>query len=355
MYLGGVNRGIAFTKAGAYTTGLVLLLGFFATGSGYNGLFLALGFGLSFLLISGLLSEKTIQAADLTGVTDVVADANTPFPVHFLVTNRSDTWFIFSLENLVTTELPKFKLLKPEVAALMEARLFTLPPGQTLSVPGRCHGLPRGRHCDFYIIQRTLFPFGMISKFKVGRLSALVSILPRLDETLFAELDREVKSRLTSQPDEQEFHSHRPLVPPAPPRLLDQKKNAGRPREQWVMKVFESPTSQLGFWIDPDWRALVASASEADYEKALSRLRAAVEAIRPTQRSLVMRLPDGKFALGAEACLDALVRAPRFDARLSAETFLTGSDPRSGWYLRLAVSPSGHHWDTEPQTLPGAS
>src|SRR4051812_45616928 len=104
MYLSGANRGISFTKAGFYTTGMVLLLGFFATGSGYNGLFLALGFGLSFLLISGLLSEKTIQATEVTGISDAVAEAGAPFAVNFLVSNQNSSWYIFSVENLMTTE-----------------------------------------------------------------------------------------------------------------------------------------------------------------------------------------------------------------------------------------------------------
>jgi len=355
MYLSGVNRGISFTKPGFYTTGMVVLLGFFATGSGYNGLFLALGFGLSFLLISGLLSEKTIQASELSGISDVMAEADTAFSVNFQITNSSSSWYVFSLENIITTKLPNFRLLQTRVDALIEARLMMLPPEQTQTVPGRCNGLPRGWYQDFYLTQRTLFPFGMISKFKVSRLKANISVLPRLDEKFAIQLNQELAGLSTGQPDEHEFYGHRPVAPHTPIHALDQKKNAGRPPEQWVMKVFEAPANLFGFWVDPDWTAIRLSLSEEQYEKALSYLRTACEGIRHTGKPILVKLADGRFATDYEKSLTALIQAPPFQQRTDLGLSTQGGDPVPGWYLRLGISGNSdhwqHHWDLKPSYL----
>ena len=61
------------------------------------------------------------------------------------------------------------RLLDAELKAEMEARVLVLPPGRTQLVPGRCRGLARGWYREFFVVQRTLFPFGLISKFKVAK------------------------------------------------------------------------------------------------------------------------------------------------------------------------------------------
>jgi hypothetical protein len=353
MYLGGVNRGISFTKAGFYMTGLVLVLGFFATGSGYNGLFLALGFGLSFLVISGLLSEKTIRAADLEGVADAHADAGEPFTVTFQVCNTSPSWYVFGLENLVTTEMPKFRLLQPKIEALMEARLLVLPPGQSVSIPGRCQGLRRGWYHDFFIIQRTLFPFGLISKFKVARLSANIWVLPPRDPELGLAFGHELQRRMAGQPNEHEFHSHRRLTPHAPMHALDWKKNASLPPEEWIMKTYESPATEFGICVEPDWTAIQLLNDEAEYEKALSRLRTVCEVVGQSGKPLALRGGNGRSIFGYDACLEAIVRAPQFSSRAEAGNWPMAGRSRAGWYLRLRLSPRSHTLEREPVRLAG--
>jgi hypothetical protein len=345
MYLGGVNRGVSFTKAGFYTTGLVLLLGFIATGSNQNGLLLALGFGLSFLIISGLLSEKTIRAIELENVSDTTAEANQPFTVQFRVTNSNSSWFIFGLETLVTTELPKFKLLQSKVDALIEGRLLVLPPGQTLSTPGKCSGLGRGWYRDFFIIQRTLFPFGMLSKFKVGKIRADISVLPAVDpafETLF---DEDLRNRLSGLPEAHEFHSHQKITPFTPLHAIDWKKNASRPVDDWVMKTFESPLSDFALWVDPDWEEIRLLSKESDYERMLSILRTALEGLRRTGKTFCMTTPSGHFVFGWQETISILVRAPKFDARNELGKTQEGTQAKPGAYLRLRISVNGHEWE----------
>ena len=347
MYLGGVNRGISFTRAGFYTTGLVFILGFFATASGYNGLFLSLGFGLSFLVISGMLSEKTIKAVEMQGLADTTAEAGLPFSIDFRIRNVSPSWYFFTLESLVSTELPKFRFLKPTIDSLIEARLLILPPGQTVTVTGKGKAMPRGFYHDFYIVERTLFPFGLISKFKVGQITANLSILPPLDNEFDADLNHELRSRVANQADEPQFHSHRPVTPGSPLHSLDMKKNAGRPRDQWVMKLFESPASDFGFLIDPDWAELMGVSTDAHYERFLSRLRTAGDSFQRTRRPLILRTYDGNYVVGYDAIISLLTRAPHFPGRAAIVRQVSSEKPKPGAYFRLKIGLGAATWERD--------
>src|SRR6476659_4590958 len=109
MYFRGVNRGVTFTRPGFYLTGFVCLLGLFATSSGYNGFFLSLGFGLSILIISGLLSEKVMRSYECLGFSGATVEPGVPFSVTFRMRNRSADWVVLGADALVTLELPSFR------------------------------------------------------------------------------------------------------------------------------------------------------------------------------------------------------------------------------------------------------
>lgn len=343
MYFKGVNRGMSFTKAGVYTTGLVMLLGFLATSSGSNAFFIALGFGLSLLTISGLLSERSMKHFRFERLQAVTAEAGKPFSVPFTVRNASRSWFLFGVESLAMIRLPRFRLLNAKLAADMEARLLSLPPGETREVSGRCRGLARGFYERFYIVQRTLFPFGLISKFKVSEVGAAISILPALDLDFVEAIARELFDPAQGHQPEQEFHSHRPMNPRDSKRSMDWKKNAGKPKEQWVVRTYHSVGDPTRVRIRCDWRYLTSCADETAYETFLCRVRSACEAVARSGRTPALELQDGSYLLSMQTVLDRLMRLPAFRNRASLGT-IGGGEGFSGEGAVLMISSQQHEW-----------
>jgi hypothetical protein len=309
MYLKNVNRGISFTKAGTYTTGLVLVLGFLATSSGSNAFFIALGFGLSLLVISGLLSERSMKYSRISGVGNVVADAGAPFSLPLQITNDSQSWFLFGVETLGLVTLPPFKLFNAKIMAQMESRLLALGPGETKQVQARASGMQRGHFESLYLIQRTLFPFGLISKFKVVKARTNLSILPKLDVEYLEKMVRELSQVMAGALREEEFHSHRNYLAGDSPHSIDWKKNAGKPQADWVVKVNRSSGESESVLVRPDWNFFNASSTEVEYERFLSKVRTVLEAVIRVGKKPILQLPVG--FLVAQECLWVLAQAPK--------------------------------------------
>ncbi len=343
MYFKNVNRGMSFTKAGVYTTGLVMLLGFLATSSGSNAFFIALGFGLSLLIISGLLSERSMKHFRFERLQATTAEAGKPFSVPFTVRNASRTWFLFGVESLALVQLPRFRLLNAKLPSDMEARLLSLPPGETREVSGRCRGLARGFYDRFYIVQRTLFPFGLISKFKVSEVGTAISILPALDAAFAETIARELVDPAHGHQPEQEFHSHRPMNPRDSKRSLDWKKNAGKPKEHWVVRTYHSAGDPTRVRVRCDWAYLRHCSDEGAYEAFVSRLRSACEAVARSGRTPVLELPDGSYLLSLFSVLDRLVRLPAFTERAKLDA-VGGGQALSGDGPRLVLFSHHHEW-----------
>lgn len=343
MYFKNVNRGMSFTKAGVYTTGLVMLLGFLATSSGSNAFFIALGFGLSLLTISGLLSERSMKHFRFERLQAATAEAGKPFSVPFTVHNASRSWFLFGVESLAMIRLPRFRLLNAKLASDMEARLLSLPPGETREVIGRCRGLARGFYDRFFVVQRTLFPFGLISKFKVSEVVAAISILPALDLPFVEAIARELVDPSHGHQPEQEFHSHRPMNPRDSKRSLDWKKNAGKPKEQWVVRTFYSVGDPTRVRVRCDWSYLTQCRDEAAYEGFLSRVRSACEAVARSGRSPALELQDGSYLLSLQSVIDRLMRLTAFADRAELGV-VGGGEPLAGGGPVLVVSSHHHEW-----------
>ncbi len=334
---------MSFTKAGVYTTCLVLLLGFLATSSGSNAFFIALGFGLSLLIISGLLSERSMKYFRFDKLQAATADAGKPFSVPFTVHNSSRTWFLFGVESLAMVRLPRFRLLNAKLVSEMEGRLLSLPPGETREIHGRCSGMTRGFYDHFFVVQRTLFPFGLISKFKVSEVPAAISILPALNHRLVEAIARELFDPAQGHQPEQEFHSHRPMHPRDSRRGLDWKKNAGKPKEHWVVRTFFSTGDPTRVRIKCDWAYLSRCTDSVQYETFLSRVRSACEAIVRSGRVPALELQDGTYLLNLPKVLDCLMRIPSFSER-GDSVRVGGGERQGGEGPILFVSSDRHEW-----------
>lgn len=365
MYFRGVNRGLSFTKAGFYATGLVFFIGFLATSSASNGLFLGLGFGLSFLVISGILSEKMMLACELNQIETVRSEPGQPFTVKLGFENTHRRWHLIGIESLGFFQLPRFRTLPSEWKGILEARLLALPPRTSAVIEGTCTPLPRGRIREMLVVQSTLFPFGMIKKFKVSRVAADIQIVPKLDEAFLSELSSELNALWATRRDEFEFHSHRTWTIHDPSKHVDWKKSASRESEAWLVKSYLAPASDFGIClvIEGDPRAQVQTAQ--DYEDLLSRYRAVVDVASRQQRRILIRVQGVGFCVDKETSMTWLASLPKFKsetiksgAKYSAPTLWTQAgmslveEPPPGWYLEISVTLTTHTWSKQVVHLP---
>jgi len=350
MYYRSVNRGVSFTKPGRYAVGMVLLLGFIATGSGYNALYLSLSMGLAILIISGILSEKVMKHYELEKLSEVTAEAETPFSVEFVASNKSSSFAIYGVENLVLSQVPRFRWLFGNIPYKVNGTLLTLQPGRQENVRGNCTGLPRGHYSQFTVLQRTLYPFGLLAKFKLSTLPADIEILPKSDPAYTALLRQQLRTRLSGLLKDNQFHSHRPFQTRDSLRHVDWKKSAGHDADRWLLKQYESPSNDSGILIEGFLEELATIDDAAKYEAHLSRLRSACEVVHESRRRLLMRV--GPFlVVGYPAALSALAAIPTFEKRQSPIQIRKNISLVPGHYLRLTIRPEVERpvWNEQPQ------
>lgn len=347
MYYSSVNRGVFMTSPGRWTILLVMALGFIAIASGYNGIYLAVSLGMSIVIVSGILSEKQMKYYALEEILPVVAEPKTPFSVRFRAKNTSDVLQIYGIENLVIPSSRKIPKIQEKLIPLMKSTVVTLGPNHSIEVSGSCAGLRRGLHKEFLVVQRTLFPFGLLAKFKVSRLSTRISILPSYDESLATQLRKEIQKVLSGTGIDQQFHSHRPFTSRDSMRNVDWKKSAGRNSQQWVLKVYECVIEDFGVLLHLDWSVAVKLPDEAMYEAHLSKLRTACDIVRETGRKLILTDGDDRFWLGHDACVSVLVEAPRYQHRRRGIKTPT-TEIASGNYLSLSVRGPVPQWGNTP-------
>jgi uncharacterized protein (DUF58 family) len=354
MYYRSVNRGVAFTKPGRYMVGLVLVLGLVALGSGYNGFYLSLSMGLATVIVSGILSERVMKSYDLESLGDVTAEERTPFSIRLTVKNNSRSVAIYGVDNLIAPGKATFRFrwflrLPP---APISATVLSLASSEETSVVGSCSGLPRGRFEHFTVQSRTLYPFGLLAKFKLTEMKARVEVLPAFDALLAVELRRELLHRLASRQHEHQFHSHRPFIARDALRHIDWRKSAGRESAQWLVKIYESPSDDIGVLVESPGESLRAVPNAESYERHLSRLRTACEVARESGKRVMLDV-GGHRRIGAAAAVSFLAALPSFEARHQPLSGAPTVGRAGGFYLRLSFDPSTgqHSWHEVPVYL----
>lgn len=345
MYYRSVNRGVFLTSPGKYTIALVLALGFIAIASSYNGIYLAVSLGMAILIVSGLLSEKVMKHYKLEKLLPVIAEPRTPFSIRMTATNESREVTLYGVENLVIPAPEKTPKISERLTPLMRATVLVLPPGRSQEVSGTCFGLTRGFYSDFLVVQRTLFPFGLLAKFKLSRISARVMILPSFDEKLADLLRDEMQRRIAGLGIDQQFHSHRPFTSRDSLRSVDWKKSAGRLQQNWVIKVFESFIEEFGVLLELDWDVARLLPAEEGYERHLSRLRTACDIVQESGRRLAITDGLGRIWDGYDECVATLIRAPKFaERRKTRPTASNSLSSLPGTFVRLSITTEVPQW-----------
>lgn len=314
MYYESVNRGVIFTKTGKYSVGLVILLGLIATGSGYNAFYLSLSLGLALLVVSGILSENVIKACEVRDLSEIVGEAGQPFSAVLTLENSSPRFSLYGVENQFFLEFPRRRWRKKPFPPFLTATLLTLPPAARESVTATGSALPRGLFSTLYVRTQTVHPFGWIQKFKWAKVSAKIMIVPVVDLSFATSFRIELRRRSSFRRGNNEFQNHIPYTTRDSIRHVDWKKSAGREERFWVIKKYETESSEGGILIELDQAALRSLPNEELYEAYLSRVRTALSVVEESSRPVVLRL-GGQIFAGHMSMLEVLSRLPRFTQR----------------------------------------
>jgi uncharacterized protein (DUF58 family) len=344
MYYRSVNRGIHTTVPGRYTIALVMALGLIAIASGYNGIYLSLSLGIAILIISGLLSERVMKFFEVTGATRVWGEANRPFNLELKVHNRDHSQILYGVECLIFEKPPRFRILGKEPVPRMRGQCLMLDPHENAVVAGTCAGLPRGFYDKLYAVQRTLYPFGLLSKFKVAEVSTEVAVLPSIDEGLLRRLNRELRHQMARADSEREFYCHRHRNPLDPTRLIDWRRSAGRPASDWVVKVFESRSKEHRIRVTVTPGYVVQSPDAVTFEKRLSEVRTAVEVARLSGCPFELEFRGLCVATDLSGAHRYLASFPSFEARDSLQSIGGLPAPIRDGELQLIVGFTGVTW-----------
>lgn len=340
MYYRGVNRGVSFTKSGRYTIGLVVLLGVIATGSGYNALYLSLSFGLGMLIVSGLQSEKLMASYRLIASRETTADAMTPFNFELRAKNTSKNFCVYGVENILVNDVPKFRLFSSEVRSPTVATVLALPAGKDVFFSGRSDGMARGYYSTLYAIQRTGYPFGLLTKFKVDPLKGVFCILPQRNTEAEERIREDIKKRFSYDRRDQQFYAHRTYLSGDSLRHVDWKKSAGLQTQFWSLKSYQSIGDETGVLVQP---SIDSATSAVEYEQILSLSRSFLELSQELGRQVVLEFTAGVRAVGYREALQLLASAPTYGKK--GFSYKPRPVESSANYLPVEIASNSWHWN----------
>ena len=149
------NRALRLTREGGAFILMVFALGITALNTGINLIYLLFSMCLSFIIVSGILSEYTLRGVRCRRRVPEEVHPGDYFPVTLIVANEKKRWPTFSLwveQGLEgTPEVQKFYFLR-------------IPPGGQVEKTGMWRLEKRGRTRFPEMILSTRFPFGFFIK-----------------------------------------------------------------------------------------------------------------------------------------------------------------------------------------------
>ncbi len=148
-------RTLRITKTGWKFLGLTLIVGFAAVNTGNNLLYLVFGLMLSFITVSGVLSELMLRKVSIIRTFPKHIFAQHPVPVVVTLTNRKKYVSSFSLviEDFSQSKTPS-----------NSPYILKIPARQTITVTYPMTFTRRGLHRPGKIRLSTRYPFGFFHK-----------------------------------------------------------------------------------------------------------------------------------------------------------------------------------------------
>ena len=159
-------RQLKITKLGRTYLVLTIGIGLGALNTGNNLLYLVLGFMLSIIVLSGVLSERAIWDIQIRRVLPEGAFAKEPFALRYEVTRKKGRAFALKLR---------------EADGSLDAWAWVplISEGEPLTVRSDATANRRGPHRLTKIELSTAFPLGIFEKSRVIELSDLLLVYPR--------------------------------------------------------------------------------------------------------------------------------------------------------------------------------
>ncbi|MCB9547621.1 MAG: DUF58 domain-containing protein [Myxococcales bacterium] len=181
---------LRFTREGRYLVAITLGIGFAAVNTGNNLLFLVLGMLLSFIIVSGVLSEQTLRGLAVVRDLPREVHAGHPFLTGITLTNTK-------------TRLPSFSIQVEDIVdgrpVAKKCYFLKVPAGASQQTSYRSEFPRRGAYAYQGLRVGTRFPFSFFVKSREleapGRLLVLpkvspVAELPLPAQSLVGELDQ---------------------------------------------------------------------------------------------------------------------------------------------------------------------
>ena len=164
-------RQLKFTRDGKIIVGIALAAGFAAINTGNNLLFLGWGLVLSAIVLSGVLSEGTMQAVAASAQITRHARVDAPTSIILSIHNPKTLWPAYSLDVFVKLSGVDEELVAPFVLRLspQQRRALRVP-----WLPTR-----RGLHEIEHLRVETAFPFGFFEKSRRLRSDQKIWVAPR--------------------------------------------------------------------------------------------------------------------------------------------------------------------------------
>lgn len=164
-------RSLKTTREGKYFIGITIGVGFAAINTGNNLLYLLLGMMLSLIVASGILSEMSLRALDVTRQPPQRIHAKTPFLMGIGLGNQKKRFPSFSIE---VEDLVADKPLDKKCYFLK------LPAGRLQHTSYRHTFARRGRYTFTAFRVSTKFPFALFRKSRRVDLATEVIVFPQL-------------------------------------------------------------------------------------------------------------------------------------------------------------------------------
>lgn len=162
---------IQLTVVGYLFIALTVGVGIAALNTGNNLLYLTFGMMLSFIILSGILSNNTLHDIELDPAFPKRIFANTVMPISFDVRNRKKRFPSYAINIFPSTN----KNMSSEGAFLVK-----IPPRASKKTQAKIQFTKRGYHPlpDFRI--ETSYPFGLLKKFRIQNSQQKSLVYPAL-------------------------------------------------------------------------------------------------------------------------------------------------------------------------------
>ena len=280
MYFKGVNRGLNFTTLGWYLVIIVMVIGLLGITTGINGMFVFLGLTLGMFIVSGLISESNIRNSQVhISQKPQFLEPGENKVMTYKIENKGKSHSLYGLEVRFHLENPKStKRRNVKSINLKSSYIHKVASLSIKQSQGIIEKISRGYFSSIYVDQRTSFPFGVFSKYKIEELKTKLYVIPNFRQDMVSDWQRTIKDLMDAREGLEDFTGHEEYRIDTPFNRILWKKNAGKDLNQWVAKKLISPTKYGKVCIKPI-SGLLETISKVDFEILLENIRTGLEVL----------------------------------------------------------------------------